>query len=72
VAAAAELDDSRALLVALKRRIASVIDSASPRDLASLLRRLVSIDAELSALDAAAIPYRDDERAASSWSDDEL
>lgn len=51
---AAEDGSQRELLVALRRRIAKTVndEKCPPRDLASLSRRLLEIDAELRALDA--------------------
>jgi hypothetical protein len=54
VAAAAERGDERAVLVALQRRVAAVIDTAGPRDLAALSRRLLDLTGALATLDARA------------------
>lgn len=56
VSEAAESGDHRALLVAMRARIASAIQDpkCSPRDLAALTRRLQDIAAEIVALDARA------------------
>ncbi len=53
--AAAEGNSRRALLVALRGRIATDIDSPNtpPRDLAALSRRLLEIAKDIEALDAA-------------------
>lgn len=52
---AAEANDSRAILVALKMRLARTIQDTQtpPRDLAALANRLMSTVKELEALDAA-------------------
>jgi hypothetical protein len=54
VKAAADSGERRALLVALRARIATDIDSSNtpPRDLAALSRRLLEIAKEIEALDA--------------------
>ena len=50
---ALETGDSRTLLVAMRDKIAEVIDGGvSPRDLASLSRRLLDLAQEVRALDA--------------------
>lgn len=52
---AAEAGDGHAILVALKMRLARTIQDPQtpPRDLASLTRRLIEINRDLEALDAA-------------------
>ena len=54
VAAAVAKGDDRAVLTALRDRIAAAIEAAGPRDLAALSRRLLDINAELAAMDARA------------------
>ncbi|NKY08933.1 hypothetical protein [Cellulomonas hominis] len=55
VSEAAETGDRRALLVALRDRIAKTVTDPDcpPRDLASLSRRLVELGKEISAIDLA-------------------
>ena len=56
VVEAADRGDHRALLVALRSRLAKAVQSedTSPRDLAALTRRLADVNAEIRALDLAA------------------
>lgn len=53
---AAEAGDPRALLVAMRRRIAKTVEDPNcpPRDLAALTRRLQEISREIEAIDARA------------------
>lgn len=55
VVAAAESGDRRKLLVAMRSRLASAVQSPScpPRDLAALSRRLIEIAKEIEAIDVA-------------------
>jgi hypothetical protein len=53
VTQAEELGDHREILLALRRRLAEAADAAGPRDLAGLGRRLLEVDADLAAMDAA-------------------
>jgi hypothetical protein len=69
VAAAAAKGDDRAVLVALRDRIAQVIDGAGPRDVAALSRRLLDITGELAAMDARAADV-EAERAVDAAADD--
>lgn len=51
---AIEANDQLALLVAMRNKIAAVIDEGvNPRDLASLSRRLIDLAAEVRTLEAA-------------------
>ncbi len=55
ILAAAENNDSLGMLTALRRRLARALDDSgtAPRDLAALSRRLVDIDRDIKAAEAA-------------------
>ena len=57
VTQAAEDGDTRAMLVATRRRIAQAVDDEStpPRDLAALTKRLAEVMAQIEAFDARAV-----------------
>lgn len=55
IQAAAESDDERTLLVALRTEISKMLDEGVPaRDMASLSRRIMEINRDIAALDALA------------------
>jgi acyl-CoA hydrolase len=66
VAQAAETGDHRALLVAMRERIAASVSSADcpPRDLAALTRRLQDVAKEIEALDVRALEEAADDDSA--------